>query len=96
MFSSLLQLALGLRDLSQTEKIIMLCKAKQIHKTTTIFTQNDNFVQPGKFLSVNLCQLYINTLCLRINYYVQKIGGHRSQWNSCQMNNRHPWQLKKN
>ena len=33
--------------------------------------------------------------CLRINYYVQKIGGRRSQWNSAQMNNRHPWQLKK-
>ena len=33
--------------------------------------------------------------CLRINYYVQKIGGRRSQWNSDQMNNRHPWQLKK-
>ena len=24
-----------------------------------------------------------------------KIGGHRSQWNSAQMNNQHPWQLKK-
>ena len=30
-----------------------------------------------------------------MNYYVQKIGGHRSQLNSAQMNNRHPWQLKK-
>ena len=27
--------------------------------------------------------------CLRMNYYGQKIGGHRSQWNSAQMNNRH-------
>ena len=31
--------------------------------------------------------------CLRINYYVQKIGGHRSRWNSAQMNNRHPFQM---
>ena len=28
------------------------------------------------------------------NYHVQKIGGHRSKWNSAQMNNQHPWQLK--
>ena len=33
--------------------------------------------------------------CLRINYYVQNTERHRSQWNSAQMNNRHPWQLKK-
>ena len=32
---------------------------------------------------------------LRMNYYIQKIGELRSQWNSAQMNNRHPWQLKK-
>ena len=32
---------------------------------------------------------------LEINYDVQKIGGLRSQWNSAQMNNWHPWQLKK-
>ena len=25
----------------------------------------------------------------------KKLGGHRSQWNSAQMNNRHGWQLKK-
>ena len=30
-----------------------------------------------------------------MNYYVKKIGGLRSQWNSVQKNNRHPWQLKK-
>ena len=44
MCSSLLQLDAG-RDLSQSE---------QIHKTTTIFTRNDNLVHPGQFLSVIL------------------------------------------
>ena len=42
MSSSFLQLAVGSRDLSQAEKEITLCKAEQIHKMTTIFTQNDN------------------------------------------------------
>ena len=39
-FFSFLQLAVGSRDLSQAEKEITLCKAEQIHKMTTIFTQN--------------------------------------------------------
>ena len=29
----------------------LLCKAEQIHKMTTIFTQNDNFVHRGQFLA---------------------------------------------
>ena len=37
----------------------------------------------------------ILTYSLKIDYYVQEIGGHRSQWNSSQINNRHPWHLKK-
>ena len=32
---------------------------------------------------------------LRKNHYVQKIWGHKSRWNSAQMNNWHTWQLKK-
>ena len=35
-------LALDSRDLSQAEKEITACKPEQIHKMTTIFTQNDN------------------------------------------------------
>ena len=35
-------LTLGSRDLSQTKKDITACKAEQIHKVTTIFTQNGN------------------------------------------------------
>ena len=46
--SSLLQLAPGSRNLSQAEKRL-ICKAEQIHKMTTIFTQNNNFVHPGQF-----------------------------------------------
>ena len=33
------------RDLSQAKKEITACKAEEIHKLTTIFTQNDNLVQ---------------------------------------------------
>ena len=33
------------RDFSQAEKERTACKAKQIHKMTTIFTQNDNLGQ---------------------------------------------------
>ena len=33
--------------------------------------------------------------CLGISYYVEKIRGHRSRWNSAQMDNWHQWQLKK-
>ena len=43
MCSSLLQLVPESRDLSQAEK------RTTNHKMTTIFTQNDNFVHPGKF-----------------------------------------------
>ena len=35
-------LAFASRDLSQAGKEITSCKAEQIHKMTTIFTQNDN------------------------------------------------------
>jgi hypothetical protein len=45
MCTRLFQLAPGSRDLSQAEKRI----TEQIHKMTTIFTQNDNFVHPGQF-----------------------------------------------
>ena len=47
MCSSLLQLALGSRDLSQAEREITASKAEQKQKMTTIFTQNDNL---GPFL----------------------------------------------
>ena len=40
MSSSFWLLALGSRDLSQAEKEIIDCYAEQIHKMTTIFTQN--------------------------------------------------------
>ena len=43
MSSSFWLLALGSRDLSQAEKERNSCKAEQINKMTTIFTQNDNF-----------------------------------------------------
>ena len=46
MCSSLLQLAVGSRDLSQAENEIIFCKAEQIHKMATYFTQNDNFLCP--------------------------------------------------
>ena len=35
------------------------------------------------------------TLWLRLNYYTQKIGGHRQHWILHKMNIRHPGQLKK-
>ena len=38
---SFLQLAVESRDLSQAEIEITVCKVEQIHKMTTIFTQND-------------------------------------------------------
>jgi hypothetical protein len=47
---SLIQLAPGSRNLSQAEKSkIIYAKAKKIHKMTTIFTQNGNFIYPGQF-----------------------------------------------
>ena len=42
MFSSFGLLGVESRDFSQTEKERTGCKAEQIHKMTTIFTQNDN------------------------------------------------------
>ena len=35
-------------DLSQVETKLLL-KAEQIHKMTTIFTQNDGFFKPGNY-----------------------------------------------
>ena len=46
MCSSLLQLAVESRDLSQDEKKI---EAEQIHQITTLFTQNDDFFTFGYF-----------------------------------------------
>ena len=42
MSSSFWLLAVGSCDLSQAEKETTACKADQIHKMTTIFTQKDN------------------------------------------------------
>ena len=42
MFSSLWLLGVESHNVSQTEKERTACKAEQIHKMTTIFTQNDN------------------------------------------------------
>ena len=42
MSSSFWQLGVESRDFSQAEKGRTDCKAEQIHKLTTIFTQNDN------------------------------------------------------
>ena len=44
MSSSFWLLAPGLRVLSQAEKEITVCKDEQIHKTTTILTQNDTLL----------------------------------------------------
>ena len=48
----------------------------------------------ASYFELEFCRVH-KPHCLRLNYYVQQIGGHRSQWNLAQMNNRHPWQLKK-
>ena len=42
MYSSFWLLRVESRDFSQAEKERTACKAEQIHKMTTIFTQNDN------------------------------------------------------
>ena len=42
MCSSFWLLGVESRDFSQAEKERTACKAEQIHKMTTIFTQNDN------------------------------------------------------
>ena len=44
MCSSLLQLAVESRDLSQAEKNILVLEAEQIHQITTFFTQNEGFL----------------------------------------------------
>ena len=46
MCSSFWLLGVESSDISQAEKERTVCKAEQIHKLTTIFTQNDN---PGPF-----------------------------------------------
>ena len=46
---SFIQLAVESRDLSQAEIETTVCKAEQIHKMTTIFTQNDNCLHPRPF-----------------------------------------------
>ena len=43
MSSSFWLLGVESRDFSHAEKEKTACKAEQIHKMTTIFTQNDNF-----------------------------------------------------
>ena len=40
-------------------------------------------------------EIFLMPHCLGRFYYVQLIGRHRSHWKYAQMNNRHPWQLKK-
>ena len=52
MCSSLLQLAVESRDLSQDEKKI---EAEQIHQITTLFTQNDVFFSPLDILTEKSC-----------------------------------------
>ena len=49
MSSSFWLLGVESRDFSQAEKAGTASKAEQIHKMTTIFTQNDNYVHPGQF-----------------------------------------------
>ena len=41
------------RDFSQAEIEKNVCQADQIHKMTTFFTQNDDFVLPGSSKSDN-------------------------------------------
>jgi hypothetical protein len=47
----------------------------------------------ASYFKLEFCRVHKPSL--RLNYYVKKIAGHRSQWNLAQMNDRHPWQLKK-
>jgi hypothetical protein len=51
----------------------LLWKAEQIRRMTTIFTQNDNFVNPGFFFEFT--QLYILQLFsfeLELNHVIQE------------------------
>ena len=48
MFSSFWMLGVVSRDFSQAERKRTACKAGQIHKMTTIFTQNDNLGPTAK------------------------------------------------
>ena len=56
MFFSFLQLTVGSSYLSQAEKETNNGKAEQIHKMTTIFTQNDNL---GPFWVIIVVILWI-------------------------------------
>ena len=47
--TSLLQLGVESRDLSQNEKKLLLLKADQIYKMADIFTQNNDFFHPVHF-----------------------------------------------
>ena len=61
------------RDLSQAEKKITVVKPEQTHKVTTIFTQDYNFVHPGKFwlLFFEFTQLYMLGMKLNISSVVE-------------------------
>ena len=56
MFSSFWLLQVKSRDFSQAEKERTACKAEQIHKITTIFTQND----PRLSFQVKLVVIFVN------------------------------------
>ena len=60
MCSSLLYLAAGSRDLSQTKKRIIAMQ--------TIFAQNDNFVHPGQFWMsfCDFAQLFITVILFSV------------------------------
>ena len=58
MFSSFWLLGVESRDFFHAEKERTACKVEQIHKMTTIFTQNDNL---GPFLSKYNCH-FVNLL----------------------------------
>ena len=53
------------RDFSQAEKERIACKAEQIHKMTTIFTQKENlqFYSLNKFIQVKRSSDCLKMLC---------------------------------
>ena len=55
------------RDFSQAEKDITTCKAKQIHKMTSIFTQNDILGPKWKVLKMEYNQ---SGMWLKWNLYI--------------------------